>query len=325
MRVGFGVEDLWVFKSDSVELLDAFDKMLQQFKYKKVIRGKEFVYAAGRTPILLVAHVDTVHHAPPVNIFHDQAAGVLWSPQGLGADDRAGVLGILEILRRGHKPHVLFTDGEESGCTGAAEAISVLRDPGVLYVVELDRRNGGEAVFYNCDNAKFKEYVLSFGFREEHGTFTDITTLCPAWGVAGVNLSCGYYNAHDNAEYLKLSELWTTLEKLEKMLCSLPKKRFKYYSINRKAKRVESLPLSWEWFGDQYAHVHNYKHSSDKRGLSYGVDDLLLCLPDDLVYIYGHTAEYWERWLEDHYKEVSTVAVDAIMAYIDTKVWGDSR
>lgn len=317
MRVGFGSEDLWLFESGPQELLDIFDRMLQRDR-KKIVRGKEFVYASGNIPIMLAAHVDSVHNNPPTAIYLDEKAGVMWSPDGLGADDRAGVLGILEMLRRGYKPHVMLLDGEESGCTGAREAVRVIRDPGVLYIVELDRKNGGEAVFYDCGNSAFKDYITSFGFREDVGTFSDITTLCPAWNVAGVNLSCGYYNAHTAAEYLRLPELWSTLEKLERMLRCPPKRRFRYMhcgKVIRHATHHSPYRGWWEDASYSYSHVRN-----SGSVYSSSIGDLLECLPEDLSYTYGNTPGYWEWWLEERRTDVADAAYKGVIVYVEREI-----
>ena len=67
--------------------------------YKEVISDDGFIIAIGDIPIALVAHLDTVHLRQPVNFFYDQEQDVLWSPQGLGADDRAGVYAISTARR----------------------------------------------------------------------------------------------------------------------------------------------------------------------------------------------------------------------------------
>lgn len=222
-------QDLSIFKMTEHKLLEFAAQQLQYvYKYARVVNKKDYVYAEGQIPILLMAHVDTVHRTPVKTLVYDNTQGVLWSPEGIGADDRAGVLGIFELLRRGLRPHVLFVDGEESGGIGVRAFMWEFKNPGVQYVIELDRKNGGEAVFYDCDNPSFTRYVLEFGFKEDYGSFTDIVYLCPEWGVAGVNLSTGYYGAHTNLEYLVLSDLWRTLNRVERMLLSPPENCFKY-------------------------------------------------------------------------------------------------
>ena len=67
-------------------------------KYKNVISTKDYVMAQGEIPIALVAHMDTVFKKPATRVYYDKEQGVMWSPDGLGADDRAGIFAILNIF-----------------------------------------------------------------------------------------------------------------------------------------------------------------------------------------------------------------------------------
>lgn len=143
----------------------------------------------------------------------------MWSPDGLGADDRAGVFAILQIIRSGLKPHIIFTTEEERGGIGASKLASIdCPFSDLRYVIELDRRGSNDCVFYDCDNPQFTEYVESFGFEWNYGSFSDISILCPAWGVAGVNLSVGYRDEHSTSEILFVGQLLSTIEKVKVML-----------------------------------------------------------------------------------------------------------
>ena len=188
-------------------------------KYKNVVATSEYVYAVGSIPVGLVAHMDAVFATPPVNIFYDTRKNVMWSPEGLGADDRAGVFAIIKIIESGLRPHIILTTDEEIGGIGAEE-LSKLECPfkDLRYLIQLDRRGTNDCVFYDCENPEFTEYVEQFGFTEAWGSFSDISTLCPAWGVAGVNLSVGYKDEHSLQELLYVSPLLSTIEKVKKML-----------------------------------------------------------------------------------------------------------
>lgn len=315
MRNNFGIADLWLFQESAGALLQKFAKeILPRHRYRKITTGERFVYASGKIPVLLVAHVDTVHRMLPREIFHDSAAGVLWSPQGIGADDRAGVLGILELLRRKYRPHIMLLDGEEVGGIGSQEAVHTVRDPGILYAVELDRRNGTDAVFYDCANEQFIKYVLGFGFQEAAGSFSDISIICPAWRVAGVNLSCGQYNVHTPIEYLKLQELWDVVGRVEKMLQTLPKKRFRY---------IEKAKMPSPYLPGMYPPkiVGGYGYED---GFAYGdfdpmhswTDCVFLDVaidPEELAILYGGDVLDWEAWLCEHKDHLEDLAAKAIM------------
>jgi hypothetical protein len=200
-------------------------------KYSKVEATKEYVIAHGNIPIALVAHMDTVFK-PPVEIFHDQLHNILWSPTGLGADDRAGVFAISQIVKSGLRPHIILTTDEEIGAAGAiAAANRSCPFEELKYIIELDRRGSNDCVFYNCNNPEFTNYVEQFGFVEHWGTFSDISVLCPRWGVAGVNLSIGYRDEHSTSEILFIGRMLDTIEKVKQMLNQKDIPQFKYIPL----------------------------------------------------------------------------------------------
>lgn len=202
------------------QLLVLMTKYLRKHKYK-VTATKQYILAEGELPVCLVAHLDTVEKKPPTDIYFDKEQGVMWSPQLLGSDDRAGVYAIIQIIEAGYKPHVIFTTDEEIGALGAAALVTQKPDcplENLKAIFQLDRRGSDDCVFYDCDNPDFTKYVESFGFKEAYGSFSDISIIAPAWGVAAANLSVGYYLEHSNAEYLKCNELENTIKKVENIL-----------------------------------------------------------------------------------------------------------
>lgn len=210
-----------------------FNYLIDELKEKdyNIIIGKtnvtnenEYIAAEGNIPVVLIAHLDTVFNDESRNemeIYHDTEQGVWWSPNGLGADDRAGVYMILQILEQTKlRPHILFTTDEETIATGA-DAVASIKNKlfkEVSYVIELDRKGYQEAVYYDCDNKQFEAYINSFGFHTEDGTFTDISIICPKWEVAGVNLSVGYFWEHSYVEHFYSVFWYDTLKKVIKIL-----------------------------------------------------------------------------------------------------------
>ena len=198
----------------------AADELKKHFAAQNIVETKEYIYAIGDIPIALVAHLDTVwEDAPPRFTFFDPFKNVMWAPNGLGADDRAGVIAIFEILRTGLRPHVIFTTDEEIGALGAEALVHEdcpFKD--LRYLIELDRRGKNDCVFYDCETEDFINYVESFGFETAMGSFSDISILCGAWEVCGVNLSIGYYNEHTQREMLFLNSMYNTITRVIKML-----------------------------------------------------------------------------------------------------------
>ena len=190
-------------------------------KYDNVIHTHDYLFAEGTLPICLVAHLDTVFPNTPNEIYYDQEQKVMWSPQGLGADDRAGVYAILEILEAGYRPSVVFTTNEEIGGLGALKLIEDYPEcpfSNLKAIIELDRQGEKDCVFYDCDNVDFENYIHSFGFTPAFGTFSDISFIAPQWGAAAVNLSVGYVNEHSERERLFAEHLDATIERVKEIL-----------------------------------------------------------------------------------------------------------
>lgn len=192
-------------------------KMLEE-KYDEVIYADGFVFAKGTVPILLVAHMDTVHKELPRII--ELNNGKISSPQGIGGDDRCGIYMISKIIEK-HHCSVLFTEDEEIGGVGADKFVhhSCLNGLEFNYAIELDRRGKNDAVFYECDNPEFEDFITEDGdWRTDFGSYSDICDVAPALGCAAVNLSCGYYNAHTKNEYVVFSEMEANIKKVCKLI-----------------------------------------------------------------------------------------------------------
>ena len=174
--------------------------------------------------VILVAHYDTVFNNKKKRVnYYDKVANVMFSPYGLGADDRAGVFGLCYIyeycLKHNIKPPVLiFTDMEEIGGYGAEEVASLYDFYRALFLIELDRRGSKDVVFYNNEPKEFVKYIEKFGFKESFGSFSDIQILGERWNLCSANISIGYYYNHTKAEILKVNELFATIEKTIKIL-----------------------------------------------------------------------------------------------------------
>lgn len=207
------------FQLTQPQLLKAMKHYLNT-KYDNVIVTQDYLVAVGDIPVALVAHLDTVFKNPPKDIYYDRVKNVMWSPEGLGADDRAGVYAIVQLLKSGLRPTVIFTTDEELGCLGADKL--VLQNPQapteLKYIIQLDRRGSDDCVFYNCNNPEFDAYVESFGFVTNFGSFSDISAICPTWKVAGVNLSIGYCDEHSVSETLYIGQMYNTIKKVKRML-----------------------------------------------------------------------------------------------------------
>ena len=240
-----------LFTYTDVQLKDAlhYELMCKGYDPDTMYNTKDFLYAEGDAPYMLVAHLDTVHKKIPSIICYSKDNNYMMSPQGIGGDDRCGVFIILSLLRRlPYKPYILFTMGEEVGCVGAKAFVKWLCDdpealPELKFIVEYDRKGNNDCVFYNCDNKDFTKFVESFGFKTAIGSSSDIKVIAPELGAAAVNLSSGYYNPHTEHEYVCMSDMCDIINASVNMLTA-ECEPFKY--IAKPVPKQQSFCKSWK-------------------------------------------------------------------------------
>ena len=227
---------------------DLFGKLLNMFSGQAIFCKEQFILVKGAAPILLVAHLDTVHKHPVKNICTSADDNILMSPQGIGGDDRCGVYALVNAYESSAiKPYLLFTCNEEVGGVGAKTFVKCLDKlppelSNLKCIVELDRKGSRDAVYYDCDNPNFEKYITSKGFETAQGSFSDISVIAPALGVAAVNLSSGYYNAHTLHEYINRKELNSTLAKVIEIVSDSARQDFPRYEYIEK--KLSNLPAS---------------------------------------------------------------------------------
>ena len=212
------------------DLMNVMKKLLSKY-FTSTIYTKDYLIGIGEIPVAVIAHMDTVFPKPPKDMFYDRQKNVMWAPTGAGFDDRAGVYAIIRLLSKGYKPTVILTTDEEMGVIGAEKLTKDFPQPtmDLKYIIELDRRGSVDCVFYDCANTKFEDYIESFGFVTNWGSFSDISVICSVWEIAGVNLSIGYENEHSTSEHLFVGHMLATIQKVEKMFEDIDNAdKFKY-------------------------------------------------------------------------------------------------
>lgn len=182
------------------------------------------------TPIM-VAHTDNVLHGerkPVLTLDGKRIFG--GNGVGIGFDDKAGIIGAIEIWKRMKKKgmRLIFTTDEEVGGIGASH-VPAERIEDAAYIVELDRRGRNDLIqtsgYTRLASDEFAKIWEDLGFKKATGTFTDLNELKEtAPEVNMVNLSIGYYNAHTNEEYLEIEEFEDVVDKVFSMISTHPDK-----------------------------------------------------------------------------------------------------
>lgn len=279
------------------ELKHALSNHLKQMGYT-VTSKRGFLYGSGDIPVLLVAHLDTVHKETASIICRSEDGRFMMSPQGIGGDDRCGVYMILQIIKQA-RCHVLFCEDEERGGIGAKEFAKSGIKVNVNFIVEMDRRGSNDAVFYNCDNPEFTEFVCSFGFKKARGSFSDISVVAPYLETAAVNISAGYYGEHNLHETIDCMAMENNIERILQMVQAKTEK-YQYVSY------YDSRYRSW------------YKQESlfDWCDGERGKDKFLMELPQGTRFVMnGHEIEPSCQYLMDGEGKVyvSVPELDAVV------------
>lgn len=185
---------------------------------------KSFIYVKGSQPYMLVAHTDTVHKQTVKDIhvttsLIDKNYKILSSPQGIGGDDRNGIAIIFALLEAGHRPSLLFPSGEEIGAKGSTR-FTELHDslPNVNLILQFDRRNNNDVTRYADDNDELIKEIVKLGYTEVHGSFSDISVICPKYLIGGVNVSASFFNEHTLTETTDVNGLMFTIKTFDKFL-----------------------------------------------------------------------------------------------------------
>ena len=199
-----------------------FKRLAKKFKRNALFSKGNFILVHGQAPVMLVAHLDTVHEKTVRDICLSSDRNILMSPQGIGGDDRCGVFALVKAYCRSKiKPWLLFCCDEKIGELGAKQFCLAHQQhqlPNQLdnlkFIIELDRKGKNDAVYYRCDNPDFEAYISGKGFQSAQGSFSDISLIAPELNIAAVNLSCGYYAAHTRHEYINRSQLNAVIHKV---------------------------------------------------------------------------------------------------------------
>lgn len=199
--------------------LKNYVKQKLQKTHHTVLSRDGYVYAQGKFPVLLMAHMDTVHEKLPDLIVYSEKNNKVSSPNGIGGDDRCGAYIIFKVLEK-FNCSVLFCEDEEIGCVGARKFADseLARELEFNYIIEFDRANANDAVFYECANDEFEAFITKKFYKTNFGSYSDICEVAPALGCAAVNLSCGYYKQHTKEEYVILSEMERSIKEACKIL-----------------------------------------------------------------------------------------------------------
>ena len=183
----------------------------------------------------MIAHMDEMISNKGLKNLFIKSGMIRGKKCALGADDCNGIYIILEMLKNHDDLKVIFTVEEEMGTKGAMEAIyndEFLSN--ISYFIQPDRRGKSDLITetngIRCCSQEFLDdltpIATNFKYSPEMGTFTDVGIFCEFKNIAGINVSCGYYNEHTINEYTVISELQNSMNFINNILSNLQNKQY---------------------------------------------------------------------------------------------------
>jgi putative aminopeptidase FrvX len=191
--------------------------------YGNLLATKKVGNGNGAT-VLLSAHMDTVKGVLADRELIEKNGRISSNKGALGADDRAGIAIILEVLKNINKLgfdgtlKIAFSREEEIGCVGSSKIDPYFYQDADLAIV-VDRRGSRDIVvgcgmaFCSNEVGHFMEDVSKMAdmdWKATEGGISDAMTFAEN-GVNSINLSAGYYNEHTEREYVVIAEMKDTV------------------------------------------------------------------------------------------------------------------
>lgn len=220
-KLNYGLlKKLYVIHSPSgkeermIKFLISYLKSLHGVKIGKDSYGNLYAWKGeAETYPCVVCHIDQVQriHSKDFKAIETRDIIFGYSPynhqfEGVGADDKNGILIALEALKKYDSLKVVFFKEEETGCRGSSACeLSFFED--CRFVIQCDRRGNSDLITsIGCTDLCSEQFIRDIdpeksGYKEEQGMMTDIETLKErGLAVSAVNISCGYYNPHTDEE-----------------------------------------------------------------------------------------------------------------------------
>jgi hypothetical protein len=209
---------------------ELFDKLPQNLEMDDF--GNLFI-KIGESDVMFTSHLDTatsaytkVNHVFDGNIIKTDGKSIL------GADDKAGVTVMLNMIEKQVPGLYYFFLGEEVGCVGSkkvAEKQKVEKIPYINKVISFDRRGTDSIITFQassrCCSDKFGEELSkrlnevesTFKYKNDPtGVYTDSAQFVKIYPEC-TNISVGYYSEHTFSERQDIEHLTKLAEACTKI------------------------------------------------------------------------------------------------------------
>ena len=197
-----------------INFLISYLKSLPGVKLGKDNYGNIYVRRGeSETYPCIVAHLDQVQRTHSRDFRPIETRDIIFGYsaknhqiEGLGSDDKNGILICLQALKKYDCLKVVFFREEETGCQGSSHAeMSFFEN--CRFVIQCDRRGNSDFITsIGCTDLCSEKFIQDvdpekWGYKEEQGMMTDVEALKEkGLSVSACNLSVAYFNPHSDEE-----------------------------------------------------------------------------------------------------------------------------
>lgn len=243
----------------------------------------ETVVGSGKgSTVTLSAHMDSVNNYGKVHTLIDKD-GIISAKDGIcGADDKAGIAIVLEVLRNipesfDGKVKVAFFVEEEIGCVGSSRASANeskewIADSDLAIVV--DRRGNRDVVVGNFSQAFCSTPVGHF--FEEASAMQDMDWKCVEGGISdtatfaelnvnAVNLSAGYRNEHSKNEWVSVHDMYDTVRLIVQALAIVNHHVDTFGDVTEENKWITGWDSYSYGYGSKWSKYDDYSYTTSNK------------------------------------------------------------
>ncbi len=132
-----------------------FNLISNNYRDEAIVRKEKYILVKGGAPVMLLAHMDTVHKTPVKHICESSASNIIMSPEGIGGYDRYGVYALIKVHEQSQvTPWLLFTCDEEIDGVGASAFTADYHNnklskelDSLKFLIEIDRTSSKDTVY----------------------------------------------------------------------------------------------------------------------------------------------------------------------------------
>lgn len=234
----------------------------------------------GESDAMFTSHLDTatralcdVKHVIEGNIIKTDGTSIL------GADDKAGVTIMLNMIEHNIPGLYYFFLGEEVGCVGSkkvADVQKVKKIPGINKVISFDRRALSSVITFQCSKRccsdafgealakEFNEVEKTFDYKlDRGGVLTDSIQFVSIYPEC-TNISVGYYSEHTHSER-------QDIDHLEKLAEACLKINWSELPVERDPSKVEyddSYSYGYGWGAGSWDDYDRYDYGNGRYSLT---------------------------------------------------------